>query len=72
MTKEDFARNQARMRCENTERLRVELWAKLERDLRRGSITEERAALEKRRFWQDRTRDELAARGVLYQYMETT
>jgi hypothetical protein len=52
----------AEMRAKNIEVLRAELWADLDRKLKRGKLTPSEVAQARRDFWEARAADELLVR----------
>lgn len=57
------AREEARMRAENTEGMRQKVWAQLAAKLCRGELTENEVKYFKLQFWEDRRADQRAAAG---------
>ena len=55
-------RHAAKMRLRNTERSRKSTWYRIAQLLRFGKITEAEAAEMRTQFWEDRRRDQIAAK----------
>jgi len=56
-------KEEARLRAENTETMRVRYWAQLQIKLSRGELTENEVRQSKLQFWEDRRADQRAAQG---------
>lgn len=52
----------AELRARSTEQQRLQLWAKLERKLKRGELTGGEVVQAKREFWEARAADEIKVR----------
>lgn len=59
----DLERHSAWMRCQNTERMRSELWERLDRQIAHGKLTHGEATQIRSEFWLEKANDQRISLG---------